>query len=142
MSVNRAVTEWIVVHCADTYAHMDIGRKEIDKWHRDKGWSGIGYHKVIRRNGTIEDGRPLDNIGAHVEGFNAKSVGICMVGGKGSDGKGEANFTPPQWESLRNLIIGLKEKYPRAKIVGHRDLNEGKECPSFDVSAWREREGV
>lgn len=141
MSVNRASTDYIVIHCADTFAKMDIGRAEIDRWHRDKGWNAIGYHKVIRRNGVIEDGRPLDTIGAHVEGFNAKSVGICMVGGRGEDGP-EDNFTARQWESLRNLVIGLKEKYPRAKIVGHRDLNSGKACPSFDVSAWREREGV
>ena len=122
-----------VIHCADTYATMDIGVKEIDGWHRKRGWSGIGYHFVIRRNGIVETGRQINLMGAHAEGFNANSIGICYAGGKGTNGKPEDNRTPEQKESLRKLIAELHAKYPGAKVVGHHDLNPGKPCPCFNV---------
>ena len=70
-----------MVHCAYTTATMDIGAKDIDRWHREKGWLGCGYHKVIRRDGTVEDGRPMNKAGAHVRGINRQSIGICLAGG-------------------------------------------------------------
>lgn len=124
-----------VIHCADTYSSMDIGVKEIDKWHKAKGWIGVGYHYVIRRNGVIETGRSEEIKGAHAEGFNANSIGICYAGGKGSDGKPEDNRTPKQKESLRKLISELHLKYPGAKVVGHHDLNPLKACPCFKVKS-------
>src|SRR5690606_114532 len=71
----------LVIHCAATTPLMDIGAKEIDVWHKQRGWSKIGYHFVIRRNGVIEKGRDISEVGAHVEGYNKNSIGICMVGG-------------------------------------------------------------
>lgn len=134
----RTKTEFIVVHCADTYADMDIGAKEIRKWHiEERGWSDIGYAHVIRRNGKIENGRSVYDVGAHVAGYNSISVGICMVGGKSrATGKGEQNFTPEQYTALKNLLETYKDLFPNAEVVGHRDLNAGKECPSFDVKHW------
>ena len=125
----------VVIHCADTYATMDIGAKEIDAWHRGRGWKGIGYHYVIRRDGTIEKGRPEEVPGAHVSGHNQHSIGICYAGGKSADGRPEDNRTEAQKESLRELVAELLERYPDARIVGHHDLNPAKACPCFDVKS-------
>lgn len=132
----RVTTKYLVVHCAATKPTMDIGLREIRQWHRERGWLDIGYHFVIRRDGTVETGRPHDVIGAHVEGHNYESLGICMAGGIDAKGKPENNFTPAQFESLRALLDKLKADYPSAKIVGHRDLDPKKACPSFDVASW------
>lgn len=134
----RPITH-IVIHCSATPASMDIGRKEIDAWHREKGWAGIGYHYVIRRDGTRETGRAELRMGAHVEGHNKNSIGVCLVGGvKRAGGKlvTENNFTPAQWAALEKIVRELHRRYPEAKIVGHRDLNRGKDCPSFSVRDW------
>ena len=133
----RKTTDYIVIHCAATKPSMDIGAADIDKWHRQQGWSRIGYAFVIRRNGTVEHGRGVDEIGAHVKGFNAVSVGICMAGGIDAEGKPEDNFTDEQWVSLEALVMTLHAKYPRAEVVGHRDFPEVKKaCPCFDARTW------
>lgn len=134
--MKRLKTDYIVVHCADTKADMDIGKKEIDQWHKARGWKGIGYHDVIRRDGTLEFGRGKDDVGAHVEGYNTTSVGICLVGGKGEDGEPENNFTPEQFKTLERVLDFYKIQHPSAAIVGHRDLNPHKACPCFDVKQW------
>jgi N-acetylmuramoyl-L-alanine amidase len=135
--VKRRKTDYIVIHCAATPASMDIGAKEIREWHKKRGWRDIGYHYVIRRNGQTEFGRPEDVQGAHAVGYNMVSIGICLVGGVADDKKtAVANFTDAQWESLGHLIEELRARYPRAKVVGHRDLDKKKECPSFDVALW------
>lgn len=118
---------------------MDIGAVEIDRMHRQRGFRTIGYHKVIRRDGSIEDGRPLDQIGAHVENWNSVSVGVCMVGGvtEHDINVPENNFTPAQFAALEKLLVELKAKYPKAKIQGHRDFPKvNKACPSFSVADW------
>jgi hypothetical protein len=135
--VNRTSTDFIAVHCSATPGARDIGRAEIRRWHMDKGWIDIGYHFVIRRNGRIEVGRPLDVRGAHVEGFNGKAVGICLVGGTDDTGKAENNFTAWQLSSLLDTLAFLKAYAPQARIQGHRDFpSVAKDCPSFDVRAW------
>lgn len=134
----------IVVHCSATKPTMDIGVAEIRQWHTDpppkgRGWNDIGYHFVIRREGAVEKGRPIDTVGAHVEGHNANSIGICLVGGIDAKGKPESNFLPEQWKALEHLLVALTLKYPNVRICGHRDLNPGKDCPSFSVPAWLEK---
>lgn len=135
---NLRAVDYLVVHCAATRASMDIGAAEIKAWHRKQGWLDIGYHHVIRRNGAVEPGRPEDRPGAHARGFNHVSIGICLAGGVGEDGKTpENNFTDAQFAALRQLLNDLIQRYPHAKIVGHRDLpNVNKACPSFDVKEW------
>lgn len=130
----------IIVHCSYTPESMDIGAKDIDAWHRQRGWMGIGYHAVIRRDGTIEDGRPLDRTGAHVRGMNSISRGICLVGGMNRSKTGpELNFTDAQYKSLRKLIDQWKkEHYPGAKVSGHTDFDAHKTCPNFDAGLWYE----
>lgn len=131
--------KYIVVHCADTPASMDIGVEEITDWHvNGNGWSDIGYHYVIRRDGNIETGRNLNTPGAHVKGFNSKSWGVCWVGGRGSDGNPEDNRTDEQKMSLAALLFTLQMEAPQAKIIGHGQLNDGKSCPNFDVEEWLE----
>lgn len=129
--------KYLVVHCSATQAKSDIGAKEIDRMHRDRGFAKIGYHFVIRRNGVMEKGRALTEIGAHVEGHNSESLGICMVGGITPAGKAEDNFTDDQYHALAVLLQDLKETYQSAQVLGHRDFKGvKKDCPCFDVRTW------
>lgn len=131
----RTRTELIVIHCSATKPAMDIGANEIRRWHKDRGWRDIGYHTVIRRDGTVEGGRPLDTVGAHAKGHNDRSVGICLVGGLDDAGKPDCNFTAAQWSALEGEVRDLLDSYPGAQVLGHRDLSD-KACPCFDASAW------
>ncbi len=126
----------IIVHCSATTEGQDIGAKTIREWHTSKGWSDIGYHYVIRRDGTVETGRPLSRTGAHAKGKNKGSVGICMVGGIDADNKqrAEANFRFVQYKSLMKLVDKLKADHPITKIIGHNQV-AAKACPCFDVPA-------
>ena len=127
----------IVVHVSATPPDMDIGAAEIKQWHKDKGWSDIGYHAVIRRNGQVEDGRPIKRAGAHARGFNAHSFGICLVGGVDQDGKPDFNFTRHQMDSLLRLLDVIRNEFPDSETLGHRDLpGVSKACPCFNVRAW------
>lgn len=129
----------IVVHCSATPPDVKVDKFVIDRWHRERGFLKIGYHFVIKRDGVVEAGRELTEAGAHVEGHNASSIGICMAGGCKRVGErlvAENNFTAPQWASLASLLTGLIPKFPTATVVGHRDLNPNKDCPSFDAKAW------
>jgi len=130
--------DFLVVHCSATPETMDIGVEEIRQWHRQRGWLDVGYHKIIRRDGTIEDGRALTTPGAHARGFNNRSLGICLIGGVESDKKTpEANYTHDQWNALESLLRDLKIMYPDAEVLGHRDLpHVNKACPSFDAVEW------
>ena len=130
--------DWLVVHCAATPADMDIGVKEIRHWHLQRGFSDVGYHYIIRRDGTVEKGRTDTTPGAHARGYNMHSLGICMVGGsKKNSTLAEDNFTQPQFKSLQKLLTDLKVSHPDAEILGHRDLpGVTKACPSFDVREW------
>lgn len=125
--------DFIIIHCADTTPDMDIGAEEIRRWHvEERGFSDIGYHYVIRRDGTVEPGRDERRIGAHAYGRNEDSIGVCMVGGKP-----DCNFTAAQWASLATLVSELLDRYPSAQVIGHRDVS-AKPCPMFDAKAWAE----
>lgn len=127
----------IVVHCAATNPNMDIGAAEIRKWHTDKGWDDIGYHNVIRRNGTLEHGRDLAISGAHAKGYNQFSIGVCLVGGVDIENNPTDNFTDEQYTTLRGYLDTMLDAFPNSEIVGHRDLpGVSKACPSFDVKEW------
>lgn len=145
----RQRTDYIVIHCSATPPTADIGAAEIDRWHRDRGWSGIGYHRVIRRDGRLEEGRDLDAVGAHCASHNRVSVGVCLVGGVDGSGKPACNFEQVQLDALAGTVAALQQRFPGAKVVGHRDLSPDldgdgvisrhewmKACPSFDVAHW------
>lgn len=140
----RKNTRHIVLHCSATRGVMDVGVKEIRQWHKAKGWSDIGYHFVIRRNGTVEKGRPRDAIGAHVAGHNSDTLGICMVGGLADKAPWAPtdNFTKEQWAALKMLVADLLKVYPKATILGHRDFPKvAKACPCFEAKAWARKNG-
>lgn len=120
----------IVVHHSATPMDARVDAAVIDGWHRERGWSGIGYHLVIQRNGMIEHGRPIDQVGAHAKGHNVGSVGICLIG----NGV-EYAFTAWQYEALRHALHTLLGLFPGCEICGHRDL-AATQCPGFDVRAW------
>jgi N-acetylmuramoyl-L-alanine amidase len=129
--------KYLVVHCSATPANRDIGVKELDRMHRERGFLKIGYHYVIRRDGSVELGRSIKEPGAHVEGYNGVSIGVCLVGGVTSTLKPEDNFEPAQKDALRTLLYQLVVLFPDAKVQGHRDFPDvAKACPSFDVKSW------
>ena len=124
----------IVVHCSAVRPEQTSSAKQIDEWHRDRGFqNGIGYHFVVRRDGSIELGRPLEMIGAHVVNHNKYSIGICYEGGLNSAGETEDTRTPEQKQALREKLEELHQMFPKALIVGHRDLNPSKDCPCYEV---------
>lgn len=131
----RKETKHVIVHCAATKPSMDVGVREIRQWHKERGFLDVGYHFIIRRNGTIEDGRDVNQVGAHTVGQNETSVGVCLVGGVDDKLQPQANFTPQQMATLRKLLGELKVKFPEAVVKGHRDF-AAKACPSFDVKRW------
>ena len=137
----------IIVHCsatdpkwmADKPTHAKVN--EIRKWHvRDRGWRDIGYHQIIDRNGTASPGRPIVQAGAHVVGHNADTIGICLLGGLGSNEKDqfEDNFTPAQDKALRDMIAHYQRKYGPLKVSGHNQY-AAKACPGFYVPDWYAR---
>ena len=134
----RSSTEYLVVHCSATKPSMDIGLREIKRWHvDDNGWRDVGYHYIIRRNGEVELGRSNRDTGAHAAGYNHKSISLCMVGGMAEDNSAENNFTAQQWTALLDLVKQIKVDYPEADVIGHNEISE-KECPSFNVQKWKE----
>ena len=128
----------IVVHCSAVKPDQLSSAAQIDSWHRERGFHlGIGYHYVIRRDGTIEPGRPEWLIGAHchVKGhhYNTHSIGICYEGGLDARGQPDDTRTAAQKKTMRQLLEDLHQRYPRAMIVGHRDLSHDRDCPCFDA---------
>lgn len=132
----RTITD-IIIHCSATPEGKDYTVQDIRRWHKQQGWSDIGYHYVIYRNGHVEPGRDVDIAGAHCEGHNAHSIGVCYIGGVSKDGKtAKDTRTLAQKAALLSLLTDLKAMYTNARIVGHRDYDtKGKACPSFDAKA-------
>ena len=124
----------IVIHCSAVRPNQRSSAADIDKWHKDRGFNGIGYHYVIRRDGSIETGRPEHMVGAHCVNHNAHSIGVCYEGGLDIRGQPADTRTEAQKQTMRRLIEELHERYPRAIIVGHHDLNPHKDCPCFDAA--------
>lgn len=129
----------IIVHCTDTPEGRHVTTADIEAWHKEKDYTTIGYHYVVYLDGSIHIGRPVAKKGAHCKGHNAKSIGICYVGGKDAKGLYADTRTDAQKEALLNLIKKLLAKYPNAKVYGHRDF-AAKACPCFD--AKKEYENV
>ena len=124
----------IIIHCTATKPLAHINVNDVRRWHRERGFSDIGYHYLILVDGTVETGRPLSAIGAHCKGHNAHSIGICYVGGLNDKGKPADTRTPAQCEAMRTLLTSLKHRFPDATIHGHRNF-AAKACPCFDATA-------
>lgn len=131
----------IILHCSATRPEwmesqpIEAKRAEIERWHLARGWRAIGYHWLIDRDGAVIAGRPEAQEGAHVTGQNATSVGVCLIGGFGSNGDDlpADHFTPHQMDALRDLMGDLLSRYPGAMVRGHNDY-AAKACPGFRVA--------
>lgn len=124
----------IIIHCSATPEGRDHSVADVTAWHRARGFRTIGYHYLVHIDGRVERGRPESEIGAHCLGHNARSIGVCYVGGLATDCKTPKDTrTPEQRRMLRELVKGLQRKYRGAKVYGHRDF-AAKACPCFDVA--------
>ena len=130
---SRRNISMIIVHCSATPEGKDVSVESIRSAHKAQGWSDIGYHYVITLSGDVKQGRNVDLIGAHCQGKNTNSIGVCYVGGVGKDGKPKDTRTERQRIQLKQLLIQLLILYPGARIYGHRDF-ANKACPSFDAT--------
>ena len=128
----RTINE-IIIHCSATKEGNKISAATIDQWHKNRGWRCIGYHYVVRIDGSIEYGRPVQDIGAHVKGKNKHSIGVCYIGGLDADMEPKDTRTLEQKESLLYLLKTLKRLHPNATIHGHREF-ANKACPCFDAN--------
>lgn len=125
--------EKIIVHCTATPEGREVTADDVTRWHKARGFRTIGYHYLIKLDGTVQTGRPVAEVGAHCLGQNGKSIGVCYVGGIDRDSlKPKDTRTPAQRASLRRLITDLRAKYPGATLHGHREFAP-KACPCFDV---------
>ena len=142
-ALDKEKVRLLVIHCADTPNGKDFTPEQIDEWHKERGFrraeddkrnfnpqfESIGYHYVITVDGSIHTGRALSERGAHVKGYNSRSVGVCMVG--------RDEFTQEQWNSL-DTVVGDIDAYfgKRLTRMGHCQLDDSKTCPGFDVPSW------
>lgn len=174
MSLSLPITK-IVIHCSATKNGKSLrtatqtAAQRIDEWHKQRGFKRspvlakqfnphlqhLGYHYVIDTDGTVETGRMVGEIGAHVKGHNQHSLGICLVGGITTTGKNHGEYTEEQWLALHKLLQKLESEHSSARICGHRDLSPDvngdgtitpsewiKDCPCFDVWSWLDSEQV
>ena len=141
-NVNRDVTE-VVVHATETHTNKDIGAVEINNIQIDLGHEGIGYHYVIRRDGRLQRGRPVNEIGDHatVNGHDKYSIGIVLVGGinvstgedNPTDYRSSQSFTREQFTTLEKFLNGFYRRFPGGQVFGHNDIDENEFDPYFDV---------
>ena len=142
----------IIIHCSDSPEGRNDKAEDIRKWHKQRGFKDIGYHYVIDLDGTVEQGRPIEQAGAHCTGHNAHSIGICYIGGaywrdgvnakgkpiKGKDGKAvlisKDTRTIQQRIAMKELVAQLLDRFTEATVHGHREF-ANKACPCFDVQA-------
>ena len=144
----------IVIHCSATREGENVTAAHIDQWHRQRGFRKIGYHYVVRLDGTVERGRQTWEIGAHCSeadesglSYNRHSIGICYIGGLDAGGKGKDTRTEEQKRALGSLIERLCKVYSIKRIIGHRDASPDrngngvvephewlKVCPCFDAA--------
>jgi hypothetical protein len=138
--------ENIVIHESDTPNGRQQTVEDIDQWHQERGFhrqaadmaafnpdlKAIGYHFAIYIDGSLHTGRAENEIPAAVQGHNATSINICLIG--------KGKYTQEQWQSLQMLVSMLGQKYPGAAVKGHCQFDtaiaQGKTCPDFDVPAW------
>jgi N-acetylmuramoyl-L-alanine amidase len=135
----------IIVHCTATPEGQPRTVEQIRAQHKAQGWSDIGYHILVTLDGQAHLGRDMDISGAHAEGHNSHSIGVCYVGGVENrpgvaykDLKAKDTRTEAQKATLMALLMDLRKLYPKARIIGHRDVSH-KACPSFDAKTAYQR---
>ncbi len=130
----RKITR-IVVHCSATIQGRYYNAQDIHSWHIRRGWAGIGYHYVLGLDGELEQGRSINATPAQARGYNKGSLAICLIGGMDENNIAKDRmFTVDQLVFLESLLEELHKMYPKAKILGHRDLPAvNKMCPCLDI---------
>ena len=127
----------VTIHCSDSPNGRQVEVSEIRAWHQAKKWSDIGYHYVIYPDGRVMNGRPIQKMGAHVEGANKDNVGICL--------NGKTKFSREQFDGLRSLLDRLLANYNIMPndIYCHYEFEsakkKGKTCPNMkgdDLRSW------
>ena len=129
----------IILHCTATIEGKDYRAKDIDRWHKARGWKGIGYHYVIDLDGTVEKGRKDSEIGAHCSGQNSHSIGVVYVGGLAKDGKtAKDTRTKEQKAALITLVKKLLKQYNLTinNVYCHNQF-ANKACPSFSIKTFK-----
>ena len=125
----------IIVHCTATLPNQNVTVDDIRGWHLDRGWSDIGYHRVVYLDGSDHAGRPEERVGAHVSGYNTGTLGVAYVGGLDANRNAADTRTPAQREGLTRVLKAWLAKYPSIEwIKGHSDF-ANKACPCFDAAA-------
>ena len=135
MSGTDAV-RFIVIHCSATRVNRNYTVEQMMRDHKARGFRTIGYHFYIRKSGEVTQHRRLLEVGAHAQGYNRCSIGVCYEGGLDDEGRPADTLTRAQYDAMWNLLRKLKITFPQAKIVGHRDLpgTTPKACPCFDAA--------
>lgn len=136
----------IIIHCTATPEGKPYTAQDINRMHKQRGFSMIGYNFLVLLDGVIELGRPLNMDGAHCLGYNNHSIGVCYVGGLDKAGKPKDTRTQKQKEALQWLVADLCKKHDIVEVLGHRDTSPDldgdgivephewiKSCPCFDV---------
>ena len=133
----------IILHCSATPEGKDYTVAQIRQWHLARGFSDVGYHYVIYRDGSVHRGRPENQVGAHTTGYNSYSIGICYIGGCAATKNANGDYppkdtrTPAQRAALVRLVAEMRKKYPGATVHGHNEF-ANKACPSFNVQKEHE----
>lgn len=144
------IIDTLIIHCSATPEGLNFTAADIDRWHRQRGFREIGYHYIIRLDGTIETGRAIEKTGAHCKNWNARSIGICYIGGLDRNGHPADTRTPTQKRAMKELIDRLRLQFPSVQtVIGHRDTSPDlngngqadpqefiKSCPCFSVREW------
>ena len=134
LGVTQRTIDEIIIHCTATKRGQNVTVSQIDQWHKQRGFRCIGYHYVVYLDGSVHQGRNVDEVGAHCTNHNAHSIGVCYVGGLASDAKTPKDTrTLAQKAALLDLIRRLKRIYPKAVVHGHRDF-AAKSCPCYDAT--------
>lgn len=136
----RAINK-LIIHCSATPEGRDVTVDEIRKWHLQRGFNDIGYHYVLYLDGSVHAGRPFEAAGAHCQGYNQNSIGICYVGGCDKNMQPKDTRTAAQKAALFKLIKNLKARYSGVTVHGHNEFAK-KACPSFDVQKWIKEVGI
>lgn len=145
--MNPADIRYLIIHCSATTSRQDYSVDRLERDHQKRGFETVGYHYYIRRDGAVHQLRKHHEVGAHCRGYNRCSLGICYEGGMSDDRKipTDTRTVEQRW-AMEHLLLLLKAIYPKAEIVGHRDLSPDldgdgrvmprewiKACPSFDA---------
>lgn len=129
----RRPVDTIIIHTSDSPDdRTSVNAKEIDRWHKERGFKMIGYHYVVCKNGKLEQGRHLETVGAHCKGHNQFSIGICWVG--------RHDLNAAQRETLIAVVAKLLEIYKLKvdAVKGHHDFEPYKTCPNIDMQQLRD----